>query len=72
MDDHVGAVAWDSMSSTDAAGRRWWYRPGSARFYEHGTTGPGAVSSPNRRVLSDGDVRAYTVERVLDGWNPAG
>jgi pectinesterase len=72
MDDHVGAVAWDSMSSTDAAGRRWWYRPGSARFYEHGTTGPGAVSSPNRPVLSDGDVRAYTAERVLDGWNPAG
>lgn len=72
MDDHVGAVAWDSMSSTDASGKRWWYRPTSARFYEHGTTGPGAVTSPNRRVLSDGDVQAYTVERVLDGWNPAG
>jgi len=70
MDDHVGAVAWDSMSSADGAGERLWYRPGSARFHEHGSTGPGAISSPNRRVLSDGDARAYTPERVLDGWVP--
>lgn len=70
MDDHVGAVAWDSMSSVDGGGRRWWYRPGSARFFEHGTSGPGAIASSNRRVLSDGDARAYTPERVLDGWVP--
>ncbi|HEX8243065.1 MAG TPA: pectinesterase family protein [Longimicrobium sp.] len=72
MDDHVGAAAWDSMSSVNAAGTRFWYRPGSARFYEYNSTGPGAVTSPNRRLLSDGDVQAYTIERVLDGWKPEG
>jgi pectinesterase len=71
MDDHVGAVAWDSMSSVDAAGRRHWYRPENARFFEHGTTGPGAVASPSRRVLGDGEAQAYTADRVLDGWKPA-
>jgi len=71
MDDHVGAVAWDSMSSVDAAGRRFWYRPENARFFEHGSTGPGAVSSPARRVLRDGEALAYTVDRVLEGWKPA-
>jgi len=70
MDDHVGAVAWDSMSSVDGAGTRHWYRPQNARFFEYRTTGPGAVSSPSRRVLSDGEAQAYTVERVLDGWRP--
>jgi pectinesterase len=70
MDDHVGAVAWDSMSSVNAAGTRFWYRPQNARFYEYGTTGPGAAASENRRVLSAGEAQAYTPERVLEGWVP--
>ncbi|MFL5541466.1 MAG: pectinesterase family protein [Longimicrobiaceae bacterium] len=70
MDDHVGAVAWDSMSSVNGAGTRHWYRPQNARFLEYRTTGPGAVASPTRRVLSDGEAQAYTPERVLDGWVP--
>jgi pectinesterase len=71
MDDHVGTVAWDSMSSVDPGGARLWYRPENARFFEHGTTGPGAVASPSRRVLTDGEARAYTPARVLDGWDPS-
>lgn len=71
MDDHIGARGWERMSSTDReSGAVLWFEPSSARFFEHGSTGPGAVPSPRRRVLTDGEVRAYTVARVLDGWEP--
>ncbi|MEW5926140.1 MAG: pectinesterase family protein [Gemmatimonadota bacterium] len=71
MDDHVGARGWDRMSSVDReSGVRFWFEPMNARFYEFGSTGPGAVTSPTRRVLAEGEVRAYTVARVLDGWEP--
>ena len=71
MDDHIGAKGWDRMSSVDSAGTRTWYEPADARFYEYGTTGPGAVSSPTRKVLSADDARRYTPSLVLDGWLPA-
>jgi len=72
MDDHVGAVAWDSMAATDSvSSRRYWYRPENSRFFEYRTVGPGATASPNRRTLSDGEALAYSVDRVLDGWDPA-
>jgi len=71
MDDHVSAKGWDRMSSVDReTGRQLWFEPMSARFFEYGSTGPGAVASPTRRVLTEGEVRAYTVARVLDGWEP--
>jgi pectinesterase len=50
---------------------RYWFEPANARFFEYRSTGPGAIASPTRRVLSDGDARTYTVDRVLDGWTPA-
>lgn len=72
MDDHVGAKGWDSMNSTDAAGVRVVNRPEDARFFEFGSTGPGAVSSPSRRLLSQTDARGtYALDRVLGGWVPA-
>jgi pectinesterase len=70
MDDHIGATGWSPMNSTDAAGRRVENQPGDARFFEHGTTGPGAVSSPTRRVLTAEQAAEYTLVRVLDGWDP--
>lgn len=71
MDDHISAKGWDRMSSVDSvSGVRYWFAPESARFYEFGSSGPGAIASPTRRVLTDGDVRAYTPARVLDGWMP--
>ncbi len=71
MDDHIGAKGWDRMSSVDSAGTRTWYEPADARFFEFGTTGPGAVASPTRRLLSPEDARKYTPELVLGGWVPA-
>jgi pectinesterase len=70
MDDHVGAKGWDVMMSTDAAGRRVEHRPEDARFYEYASTGPGAVPSPSRRVLTAEQAAAYDIVRVLDGWDP--
>jgi pectinesterase len=70
MDDHVGATGWSPMNSTDAAGNRKENRPEDARFFEYGSTGPGAVASPSRRVLSAEQAAEYDIVRVLDGWDP--
>ena len=70
MDDHIGEKGWDRMSSIDSTGTRIWYEPGSARFFEFGTTGPGAVPSPRRRQLTADEARRHTPERALDGWVP--
>lgn len=72
MDDHIGSKGWDRMASTDSTGTRTWWEPGGARFFESGTTGPGAVPSALRRTLSSDAVRAYAPEFVLRGWRPAG
>lgn len=70
MDDHIGARGWDRMSMTDSTGARVWWEPSSARFFEHGTTGPGAVASPSRRALTDAEASRYTIALALDGWLP--
>ena len=71
MDDHVSAKGWDRMSSVDStSGVRYWFEPEAARFFERGSTGPGALASPTRRTLGDGDARTYTIARVLGGWMP--
>jgi pectinesterase len=72
MDDHITAAGWDRMSSVDSATQvRYWFEPGVARFFEAGSTGPGAVASPTRRVLGPGDLRSYTIARTLGDWTPA-
>ena len=70
MDDHIGAKGWDRMSSVDSTGTRIWYEPVSARFFESGSTGPGAVKSDARRVLSADEAARMTPAAVLDGWVP--
>jgi pectinesterase len=70
MDDHIGTKGWDRMSSMDSTGTRIWYEPESARFFESGTTGPGAVASPTRRVLGAEAARAHTPAAVLGDWKP--
>jgi pectinesterase len=70
MDDHIGAKGWDRMSSVDSTGNRIWYEPSSARFVEFGTTGPGAVNSATRRVITATEAAKYTPAAVLGGWLP--
>jgi pectinesterase len=70
MDDHIGAKGWERMSSVDSTGARIWWEPETARFFEYETTGPGAVASPSRRLLSGADAARYTRRAVLREWDP--
>ncbi len=70
MDDHIGAKGWDRMSSVDSTGTRIWYEPESARFFEYGTRGAGAVRSPTRRLLKKKEAERYTLAAVFGDWNP--
>jgi pectinesterase len=71
MDDHVGAKGWDRMGMTDSTGRQVQWEPSTARFFEFGTTGPGAVPSPTRRTLSAAEATRHTPAQVLGGWSPS-
>ncbi len=70
MDDHIAAAAWTRMPSVDAHGTRTWYEPRDARFFERGSSGPGAIKDAGRRLLSEQEAKAYTLEKILDGWKP--
>jgi pectinesterase len=71
MDDHIGAKGWERMSMVDSTGNRVWWEPETARFFEYRTTGPGAVRSERRRLLSAREAARYTVANVLAGWSPS-
>jgi polygalacturonase len=70
MDDHIGQKGWDRMSSVDSTGTRTWYEPSAARFVEFRASGPGAVQSATRRVLTADEAKQYTPSTVLSGWAP--
>jgi pectinesterase len=70
MDDHIGEKGWDRMSSTDSTGARTWHEPETARFFEYGTTGPGAIRSARRRLLTEREAQRHTPAAVLGGWVP--
>lgn len=71
MDDHIQAKGWDRMSAGPMTnGERMWFEPEHARFAEYKSSGPGAVESPSRRRLSDGDATSYSRDLFLDGWKP--
>lgn len=72
MDDHVADDGYYPISGRTADGERIWYdlEP-TSRFFEWGTTGPGAHVGPRRPQLTDAQAAWYTPERVLEGWRPA-
>jgi pectinesterase len=71
MDDHIVPEAWYPMGYNMKGGGRGMVQPEEARFYEFGSTGPGAgPASTRRRILSTEQARAFTPELVLDGWRP--
>ena len=71
MDAHIDARGWDEMAYTARDGRRVMLRPGDARLFEHGSSGPGAHRGESRRLLTRERAALYSRERVLDGWAPA-
>ena len=70
MDSHIGPKGWDRMSANDSTGARIWYEPGTARFFEFRSKGPGALASSGRPQLSPAQARRYEPKLVLDGWVP--
>ncbi|HEX8693620.1 MAG TPA: pectinesterase family protein [Longimicrobium sp.] len=71
MDDHVSAAGWTRMAATPpSGGERVWFEPEGSRFFEYGSTGPGARASPSRRVLTSAEAAYYTAAQVLRGWDP--
>ena len=60
------------ISAVNAAGERVWFdlEPYS-RFFEYGSHGPGAITSPKRPQLNKQAASWYTIENVLNGWVPA-
>ena len=70
MDSHILAKGWDRMHGWDKERKEIWFYPQDARFFEYGSAGPGATSHPARRVLLESEAQTYTVDRVLNGWNP--
>jgi pectin methylesterase-like acyl-CoA thioesterase len=68
MDDHITGDGWTFMNSTDAAGKITRNEPGDARFFEFNSTGPGATTDPERRLLSSAAAAEYTVAKILSGW----
>lgn len=57
MDSHIKSEGWDKMSGKDKDGNTVWFMPDNiehSRFFEYGSTGPGAVKEPSaqRKFLS--------------------
>ncbi|QHZ45643.1 MULTISPECIES: pectinesterase family protein [Bacillus] len=61
LDAHIQIEGWTDMSGFAAA---------DARLYEYRNTGPGAILHEARRQLTDQEAESWTIENVLDGWNP--
>ena len=71
MDDHIGPDGYAPISARDSSGRRIWFEvKEDSRFFEFGSSGPGAVTSPARPVLDSTEARWYTANNVLCGWQP--
>ena len=69
MDDHIVPEGWHPMDYNAKGVGRATLRPEEARFFEYGSSGPGAGSPlAQRRVLSEADAEALTTAAVLDGW----
>lgn len=71
MDDHIVPEGWYPMGYNAKGGGRAELQPEEARFFEFGSTGPGAgQASARRRMLSAEQAKAYDPKLVLDGWMP--
>jgi PelA/Pel-15E family pectate lyase len=56
---HIKAEGWTDMSG---------FKAEDARFYEYKNHGPGVNEA--RQQLTDEEAERYTIENVLNGWNP--
>lgn len=71
MDDHIDPEGWDRMAyGRNDDGSYKWFLPEDARFFEYGSTGPGAHRDAKRRQLTDEQAATFSKSLVLSGWSP--
>lgn len=71
MDDHIAEDGWTEMSGTALDGQKKWFKPlEDARFFEFGSTGPGARINDKRPQLDAKKAEAYSMANVLGDWQP--
>ena len=69
MDDHI--YGWDKMHGKDINGQSIWFTPeDGARFSEYKSYGAGASKQGYRPQLSDKEAAEFTIDNMLDGWQP--
>lgn len=61
MDSHITETGWVSMGDLT---------PEDARFFEFNSSGPGALKSETRKVLTEDEAEVYKMESVLGDWHP--
>jgi pectinesterase len=59
MDAHIAPEGWDPMAYTARDGSRVMLEPGEARFFESGSSGPGARAHARRRQLPPQELQRY-------------
>jgi len=62
LGDHIKTEGWTSMSGLN---------PEDARLFEYKNYGTGAAINESRRQLTDEEAANWTVQNVLDGWDPS-
>lgn len=71
MDDHIGPEGYAAIGSTDSSGKKLSFEiEPDSRFFEFGSSGPGAPASPARPRLTAEAAAWYTRDQLLRGWKP--
>lgn len=68
MGAHIQDDPWHPMGGTAKSGERIMFQPQDARFFEHSSSGPGALVSKSRLQLTTRDVDAFTWDNILGDW----
>lgn len=72
MDGHIHPDGWTSMGYTNPEGVRTQLTPQEARFFEHGTRGPGrGPARDTRRILAKADLAIFNEKAIRGDWEPA-
>lgn len=66
IDDHI--YGWDRMSGKDKTGETIWFYPEDSRFYEYGSTGPGANRGGPGYAISAAQAEKYSVNNLFSDW----
>ncbi len=70
MDAHIKTNPWYPMGGSLPDGSRTEFQPDEARFFEFGSTGPGAKINGKRRQLTPTQAEQFTLSTIFKDWQP--